>query len=99
MNHSPYPVVLDACVIYPNMLRDLLMEVGKSGLYPQQNTSLVEESASAAASLREQADLLMQSVSVFSRSDHSSSAVKTALVAPVTMRSKETTLEENWTTF
>ncbi|MEJ1267785.1 hypothetical protein WDV93_12430 [Pantoea ananatis] len=76
----------------------------------QQNASLVEESASAAASLREQADLLMQSVSVFTLSDHSSSAVKTALVAPVTvtasptthnnaMRSKETTLEENWTTF
>ncbi|WP_210531904.1 methyl-accepting chemotaxis protein [Pantoea ananatis] len=76
----------------------------------QQNASLVEESASAAASLREQADLLMQSVSVFTLSDHSSSAVKTALVEPVTvtasptthdnsMRSKETTLEENWTTF
>lgn len=32
----------------------------------QQNASLVEESASAAASLKEQANLLLQAVSVFS---------------------------------
>ncbi|WP_347115127.1 PIN domain-containing protein [Leclercia sp. S52] len=33
MTHSPYPVVLDACVLYPSMLRDLLMHIGKMGLY------------------------------------------------------------------
>ncbi|MDJ0034177.1 MULTISPECIES: PIN domain-containing protein [Pantoea] len=43
MNHSPYPVVLDACVIYPNMLRDLLMEVGKSGLYQPKWTATIHD--------------------------------------------------------
>jgi len=33
MNHSPYPVVLDACVLYPSLLRDLLMRLGISGIY------------------------------------------------------------------
>ncbi|MDF7647447.1 hypothetical protein PUG42_02670 [Erwiniaceae bacterium L1_54_3] len=44
MNHSPYPVVLDACVIYPNMLRDLLMRLGLSGLYmPKWTTTIHDE--------------------------------------------------------
>lgn len=44
MNHSPYPVVLDACVIYPNMLRDLLMRLGLSGLYqPKWATTIHDE--------------------------------------------------------
>ena len=33
MRHSPYPVVLDACVLYPARLRDLLMHLGITGLY------------------------------------------------------------------
>lgn len=33
MEHSPYPVVLDACVLYPARLRDLLMHLGLVGLY------------------------------------------------------------------
>lgn len=33
MRHSPYPVVLDACVLYPARLRDLLMHLGLKGLY------------------------------------------------------------------
>ncbi|UYU31976.1 PIN domain-containing protein [Siccibacter colletis] len=33
MEHSPYPVVLDACVLYPARLRDLLMHLGIAGLY------------------------------------------------------------------
>ena len=33
MNHSPYPVVLDACVLYPSLLRDLLIRLGLKGLY------------------------------------------------------------------
>lgn len=33
MRHSPYPVVLDACVLYPARLRDLLMHLGLVGLY------------------------------------------------------------------
>lgn len=33
MEHSPYPVVLDACVLYPARLRDLLMLLGIAGLY------------------------------------------------------------------
>ena len=33
MKHSPYPVMLDACVLYPARLRDLLMHLGIAGLY------------------------------------------------------------------
>ncbi|TDB56834.1 MULTISPECIES: PIN domain-containing protein [Photorhabdus] len=33
MRHSPYPVLLDACVLYPARLRDLLMHLGIIGLY------------------------------------------------------------------
>ncbi len=43
MNHSPYPVVLDACVIYPNMLRDLLMRLGLSGLYMPKWTATIHD--------------------------------------------------------
>ena len=43
MNHSPYPVVPDACVIYPNMLRDLLMEPGKAGLYQPKWTATIHD--------------------------------------------------------
>ncbi|HHL7586578.1 PIN domain-containing protein [Klebsiella quasipneumoniae] len=41
MTHSPYPVVLDACVLYPSMLRDLLMHLGKTGLYQPKWTDLL----------------------------------------------------------
>lgn len=44
MNHSPYPVVLDACVLYPSLLRDLLMRLGLKGLYqPKWTTDIQEE--------------------------------------------------------
>lgn len=43
MTHSPYPVVLDACVIYPNMLRDLLMRLGLSGLYMPKWTETIHD--------------------------------------------------------
>ncbi|PQK94904.1 methyl-accepting chemotaxis protein [Pantoea ananatis] len=76
----------------------------------QQNASLVEESASAAASLREQADRLLQSVSVFTLSGHSLSVARPALAESVTVSSSQTNhngtgltkravSEENWTTF
>jgi len=41
MTHSPYPVVLDACVLYPSMLRDLLMHIGKTGLYQPKWTDIL----------------------------------------------------------
>lgn len=43
MNHSPYPVVLDACVLYPAMLRSLLMWLGKSGLYQPKWTAIIHD--------------------------------------------------------
>ncbi|MEI7208390.1 PIN domain-containing protein [Pectobacterium carotovorum] len=43
MNHSPYPVVLDACVIYPSLLRDLLMHLGLTGLYQPKWTVQIQE--------------------------------------------------------
>lgn len=43
MTHSPYPVVLDACVIYPNMLRDLLMRLGLNGLYMPKWTATIHD--------------------------------------------------------
>lgn len=43
MNHSPYPVVLDACVLYPNLLRDLLMWLGKSRLYQPRWTAIIHD--------------------------------------------------------
>lgn len=44
MRQSPYPVVLDACVLYPARLRDLLMHLGIVGLYqPKWSDSIHEE--------------------------------------------------------
>lgn len=43
MTHSPYPVVLDACVLYPSLLRGLLMELGLAGLYQPKWSSIIEE--------------------------------------------------------
>lgn len=44
MKHSPYPVMLDACVLYPARLRDLLMHLGIAGLYqPKWSHSIHEE--------------------------------------------------------
>lgn len=42
MNHSPYPVVLDACVLYPSLLRDLLMRLGLTGLYQPKWTAEIQ---------------------------------------------------------
>ncbi|GAA3581603.1 hypothetical protein GCM10023078_06750 [Gibbsiella greigii] len=43
MTPSPYPVVLDACVLYPSLLRDLLMHVGLTGLYQPKWSAIIEE--------------------------------------------------------
>lgn len=43
MNHSPYPVVLDACVLYPSLLRDLLLRLGIKGLYQPKWTQTIQE--------------------------------------------------------
>lgn len=44
MEYSPYPVVLDACVLYPARLRDLLMHLGIIGLYqPKWSESIQDE--------------------------------------------------------
>ncbi|CDG18026.1 PIN domain-containing protein [Xenorhabdus doucetiae] len=44
MTHSPYPVLLDACVLYPARLRDLLMHLGLCGLYqPKWTVDIHEE--------------------------------------------------------
>lgn len=43
MYHSPYPVVLDACVLYPSLLRDLLMRLGIKGLYQPKWTATIHE--------------------------------------------------------
>jgi len=43
MNHSPYPVVLDACVLYPSLLRDLLMHLGLTGLYQPKWSATIED--------------------------------------------------------
>ncbi len=42
MTHSPYPVVLDACVLYPSLLRDLLIYLGKTGLYQPKWSAFIE---------------------------------------------------------
>lgn len=42
MRHSPYPVVLDACVLYPARLRDLLMHLGIVGLYQPKWTPCIQ---------------------------------------------------------
>ncbi|WP_423139621.1 methyl-accepting chemotaxis protein [Pantoea ananatis] len=68
----------------------------------QQNASLVEESASAAASLKEQANLLLQAVSVFSLGGQSGpSVVSHAAPArlPATVMNKPETADDGWTHF
>ncbi|HFD7121186.1 TPA: methyl-accepting chemotaxis protein [Serratia marcescens] len=68
----------------------------------QQNAALVEESAAAADSLEEQADMLLQSVSVFRLAEQTEpAAVKAAAPkAPaVKPAAANAAAEENWTTF
>lgn len=43
MTPSPYPVVLDDCVLYPSLLRDLLMHLGLTGLYQPKWSAIIEE--------------------------------------------------------
>ena len=68
----------------------------------QQNAALVEESAAAADSLEEQADMLLQSVSVFRLAEQTepaavkAAAPKAPAVKPAAANAAE---EENWTTF
>ncbi|WP_324019774.1 HAMP domain-containing protein [Pantoea sp. JZ29] len=72
----------------------------------QQNASLVEESASAASSLKEQADMLLQAVSVFSLGSPATTVV-TAGVAPTVMSPRQTkavttkadNADDGWTSF
>ncbi|MFI8021090.1 methyl-accepting chemotaxis protein [Serratia marcescens] len=68
----------------------------------QQNAALVEESAAAADSLEEQADMLLQSVSVFRLAEQTEPAVVKAAApkAPaVKPAAANAAAEENWTTF
>lgn len=67
----------------------------------QQNAALVEESAAAADSLEEQAEMLLQSVSVFRLADrHEPSKAKAAtLKTPQATKPRATSEENNWTTF
>lgn len=43
MTHSPYPALLDACVLYPARLRDLLMHLGLCGLYQPKWTAQIHD--------------------------------------------------------
>ncbi len=43
MNHTPYPVVLDACVLYPSFLRDLMIRLGLTGLYQPKWSATIED--------------------------------------------------------
>lgn len=43
MNYTPYPVVLDACVLYPSFLRDLLIRLGLTGLYQPKWSATIED--------------------------------------------------------
>ncbi|WP_376747955.1 methyl-accepting chemotaxis protein [Pantoea vagans] len=69
----------------------------------QQNASLVEESASASQSLREQAALLLQSVSVFTLANGESESVAVIPavrpIAAVSKKPQPESPEDNWTTF
>ncbi|WRH23465.1 methyl-accepting chemotaxis protein (plasmid) [Pantoea sp. JZ29] len=67
----------------------------------QQNASLVEESASAAASLREQAELLLQAVSVFSLGSQSIPAAVHAPTpsASAAVKAHVETKDDGWTHF
>ncbi|RRZ89443.1 methyl-accepting chemotaxis protein [Erwinia sp. 198] len=68
----------------------------------QQNASLVEESASASQSLREQASLLLQSVSVFTLAAVSAPAATRHAIASLPAAVKKETPSDtdgNWTSF
>lgn len=68
----------------------------------QQNASLVEESASAAASLKEQANLLLQAVSVFSLGAQIRPAEVSTLapvVCSVAAKNKTEMADDGWTHF
>ncbi|MDF2911903.1 methyl-accepting chemotaxis protein (plasmid) [Pantoea agglomerans] len=68
----------------------------------QQNASLVEESASASQSLREQASLLLQSVSVFTLAadSHPTATQHTIASLPAAMKKQvPADTDGNWTTF
>lgn len=43
MNHSPYAVVLYACVLYPSILRDVLLRLGLTGLYQPKWTATIQD--------------------------------------------------------
>ncbi len=66
----------------------------------QQNAALVEESAAAADSLEEQAEMLLQSVSVFRLADKAAPVeTKTTQLKSPSMAKPSTSAEDNWTTF
>jgi len=68
----------------------------------QQNAALVEESAAAADSLEEQAEMLLQSVSVFRLAEQAEPAAARAIApkAPtVKQPAANPATEDNWTTF
>ncbi|MBV6693540.1 methyl-accepting chemotaxis protein [Serratia quinivorans] len=68
----------------------------------QQNAALVEESAAAADSLEEQAEMLLQSVSVFRLAEHSVPAAAKAVAAKAPIGKQpatQTAEQDNWTTF
>lgn len=43
MNYIPYPVILDACVLYPSFLRDLLIRLGLTGMYQPKWSATIED--------------------------------------------------------
>lgn len=43
MLNPPWPTVLDACVLYPSLLRDLLMHLGLTGLYQPKWTDRIQQ--------------------------------------------------------
>ncbi|QLH64484.1 PIN domain-containing protein [Serratia symbiotica] len=43
MNYTPYPVILDACVLYPSFLRDLLIRLGLTGMYQPKWSATIED--------------------------------------------------------
>ncbi len=67
----------------------------------QQNASLVEESAAAAAALEEQASRLTQAVAVFRtrRVARTTPAAPSQTMAPTVLTRKVATTDENWETF
>lgn len=67
----------------------------------QQNAALVEESAAAADSLEEQADMLLQSVSVFRLAEQKAPAAVAKASAPKApvIKARSAAAQDNWTTF